>query len=268
MNGTLLLHRNFPSRYVRPRNVNVWLPPGYADDADARYPVIYMHDGQNLFDPATANIGVDWGMDAALTGLIRGAEISGVIVVGIWCTAERAREYMPARAFETPQGRSARAGFIHRQGGGPLSEEYLQFVTGELKPEIDRLYRTAPDCKDTYMIGSSRGGLISLYALCEHPETFSGAGCLSTHWPAADGVVLPYLSAALPHAGSHKFYFDHGTETLDALYEAYQLQVDRMMRQAGYVEGQDWVTHRYLGEEHSERAWRKRVQIPLNFLLS
>lgn len=268
MNGNLLLHRNFPSRYIKPRNVNVWLPPGYADDVDTGYPVIYMHDGQNLFHSTTANIGVDWGMDGALSGLIRGRGIPEVIVVGIWCTTERTREYMPEKAFKTPEGRLARPGFVNRQGGEPLSEEYLRFIIEELKPLIDTRYRTEPDREHTYVMGSSRGGLISLYALCEYPEVFAGAGCLSTHWPAGEGAVLTYLSAALPGAGSHRFYFDYGTETLDALYEDYQLQVNQMMRQAGYIEGQDWVTRKFPGEEHSERAWRKRVQIPLKFLLS
>jgi hypothetical protein len=96
---------------------------------------------------------------------------------------------------------------------------------------------------------------------------FQGAGCLSTHWPAGEDILIAYLRKVLPRPGKHKIYFDYGTETLDASYEMYQKQADQVMRAAGYKEGQDWVTYKFAGAEHSERAWRERVHIPLAFLL-
>jgi predicted alpha/beta superfamily hydrolase len=228
-----------------------------------------MHDGQNLFDPRSSYIGVDWGVDEALGGLIDAGEVDGAIVVGIWCTDRRRREYLPQRPFETEEGRKARARLGELYGRGPIeSDAYLMFLVKELKPFIDARYRTLPDRDHTLVMGSSMGGLISLYALCEYPEVFVAAGCLSTHWPPGEGIIVDYLEEALPPPGTHRFYFDYGTETLDQEYEVYQKRVDEVMKRAGYQEGEDWVTRKFVGAEHSERAWRARVHIPLRFLLA
>jgi hypothetical protein len=111
------------------------------------------------------------------------------------------------------------------------------------------------------------GGLISAYAISEYPKVFGGAGCLSTHWPAGDGAVIDYLKKSLPDPKTHKFYFDFGTETLDAQYEPYQLRANAVMKQSGYVEGDNWITKKFVGDDHSERSWSKRVDVPLQFLL-
>jgi hypothetical protein len=96
---------------------------------------------------------------------------------------------------------------------------------------------------------------------------FAGAGCLSTHWPAVRGVIGDYLQRVLPTAGNHKLYFDYGTRTLDAGYEVYQDQVDRVVRAKGYTPSRDWLTLKFEGAEHGEGAWRERVHRPLEFLL-
>lgn len=111
------------------------------------------------------------------------------------------------------------------------------------------------------------GGLISLYAASEYPDVFGGIGALSTHWPAGDGIVIDYLTAHLPDPRTHKLYFDYGTQTLDAGYEPYQRRMDAAMRAGGYTEGRNWITRKFEGAEHSERAWRERVDVPLQFLL-
>ena len=116
-------------------------------------------------------------------------------------------------------------------------------------------------------MGSSMGGLISAYALCEYPHVFGGAGCVSTHFPAGKGAVIDYLAKNLPKPGAHKLWFDYGTETLDALYEPYQRRMDAVMKAAGYTEGRDWITKKFPGAEHSEKSWRARVDQPLTFLL-
>ena len=199
--------------------------------------------------------------------LAGGGKIAEVIVVGIWNTPRRRQEYMPQKPVEGPEGQRVRTQLVEEYGGEPLSDGYLRFVVEEVKPFVDSAYRTQPQRESTFIMGSSMGGLISLYALCEYPEVFAGAGCLSTHWPAGEGVMVEYLRRALPRPGKHRVYFDHGTETLDATYEVYQRRVDDVMRAAGYREGADWITHRFPGAEHSERAWRERVHIPLQFLL-
>jgi predicted alpha/beta superfamily hydrolase len=266
--GRLERESKFLSRYIPERIVDVWLPAGYALHNERRHPVIYMHDGQNLFDPETASYGVDWGIDEAVYRLLGTGRIRDPIVVGIWSLdAARWREYMPRKALDLPAAAPQRAHFIEQGGGEPQSDDYLLMIVKELKPFVDRWYRTLPERENTFIMGSSMGGLISLYALCEYPEVFAGAGCLSTHWPAGDGIVIDYLQQALPPPGAHRLYFDHGTETLDAEYKPYQRQADEVMRAAGYEHGVDWLSLEFPGAEHSEQSWRERVHIPLIFLL-
>jgi pimeloyl-ACP methyl ester carboxylesterase len=111
------------------------------------------------------------------------------------------------------------------------------------------------------------GGLISLYAICEYPEVFGGAGCVSTHWPAVEGVIAPYLVENLPDPATHRLYFDYGTDTLDALYQPTQFLVDEVVAGAGYTRDVNWVTRKFPGAAHDERSWAQRVSIPLRFLL-
>ncbi|HKA54501.1 MAG TPA: alpha/beta hydrolase-fold protein, partial [Candidatus Binatia bacterium] len=262
-------HPGFASRYVAPRHVDVWLPPHY-QDTSGRFPVIYMHDGQNLFDPQTSFLGVDWGIDEAMRRLTAAQRARAAIVVGIWNTPQRSQEYMPQRPLEMSSGVQRERGQLQLGKGAarkPLADRYLKFLLQEVKPFIDEHYRTLADRENTFMMGSSMGGLISLYAVCEYPHVVAGAGCLSPHWPARGGIVVDYLEKGLPEAGSHKLYFDYGTRTVDALYEPYQQEVDKVMRAKGYTQGEDWLTLKFEGAEHGERAWRERVHIPLEFLL-
>ena len=255
------------SKYVAARRVDVWLPPGYDAGRRRRYPVLYMHDGQNLFDPQTSYIGVDWGVDEAMTRLIAGGKVREAVVVGVWNTPQRVAEYMPQKALAGLD--PSRADEMFRPAlSEPLADNYLKFLVTELKPLVDARFRTLPGREDTLIMGSSMGGLISLYALSEYPKVFGGAGCVSTHWPAAGGAAVEYFRTRLPDPATHKIYFDYGTETLDAHYEPFQKRVDAMMEAAGYREGKNWVTKKFPGDEHSERAWRRRVHVPLEFLLA
>ena len=264
MPGALHHHANIASVFVQARTLAVWLPPGYEAGGDDRFPVVYMHDGQNLFQPAVAS-GWDWGVAEAMARLIESGQTRGAIVVGIWSIDDRRwQEYMPEKAIAFADATG------HSDAGTEddlVSDRYLRFLVQEVKPFVDSHYRTLTGREHTFVIGSSMGGLISLYAVCEYPHVFRGAGCVSTHWPAVDGVVIEYMRRALPPPGSHRFYFDFGTGTLDAGYEVYQQQADAVMRAAGYREGVDWITRKFPGAEHSERSWRERVHLPLLFLL-
>ena len=265
--GTVERLAAFPSKLVAPRHVEVWLPPGYASAKGRRYPVLYMHDGQNVFDPATAFGGQDWGVDEVMTRLVTAGRVRPAIVVAAWNTALRAPEYMPQKALI---GKDLSRWADKIPGGAsqaPLSDAYLRFLVEELKPAIDRRYRTRPGRADTFVMGSSMGGLISLYALAEYPRVFGGAACLSTHWPAADGAVIDYALKALPQAGPHRLYFDFGTAGLDAQYGPYQKRMDEVLRAHGYTEGRDWVTRRFEGAGHDEASWKARLDVPLTFLL-
>jgi enterochelin esterase-like enzyme len=257
----------FPSRHIPPRPVDVWLPPGYPDVGGRRYPVIYMHDGQNLFDPALAYGGITWGVGEALTGLVEEGRAQAAIIVGVWNNPPRWREYMPQKPLASPPAADLAKRFRREQGGDPFSDRYLRFLVEELKPWVDAHYRSQAEQPATFLMGSSMGGLISLYGLEQYPQVFGGAACLSTHWPAGGEVLVDALGAGLPPAGAHRLYFDFGTETLDWNYEPFQQRFDEHLQRAGYRAEVDWITRKFAGAEHSEASWRLRVHIPLQFLL-
>lgn len=265
--GEIQFFLDFPSRFVQSRTIEVWLPPGYGSNPTQGYSVIYAQDGQNLFNPNSAFAGVDWGLHEALLRLRETDKIRDTLVVGIWNTPLRYREYDPQRVFDeylTPKEKMA----YDREYGRPLADDYLKFLVKELKPFIDNNFQTRPKRTDSFLLGSSMGGMISAYALCEYPQIFGGAGCLSTHWPAVGGKMVDYLASHLPAPRTHKFYFDFGTETIDAQYEPFQRQVDEVFQQKGYQFGLDWMSRKFPGDDHSERSWRNRIDIPLQFLLN
>jgi enterochelin esterase-like enzyme len=265
-----------------PRQITVWLPPGY-DDGQARYPVLYMHDGQNLFDDSSAGSKGEWGVDEAVARLAAEGRIRPAIVVGVWSTAERARDYAPAKPIADlpPPWRERLA---QAYGDGAInSDAYVRFLVEQVKPLIDETFRTLPGREDTFIGGSSMGGLISLYALTEHPEVFGGAAAISTHWPlfadwpvtrrpedevaAVSAMWTRWLEKALPDSASHRIYFDHGTETLDVNYAPYQQAVDKVAMAQGYVSGCNLESRVFEGAAHDEPAWRARLDAPLIFLL-
>lgn len=269
----------FPSDYVDARNVDVWLPDSY--DETKQYAVLYMHDGQMLFDPSTTWNQQAWHVDEHISQLTQRGEIQDCIVVGIWNNGVyRAAEYFPQKALASiPQ--PTRDIILHRQLlDKPQADDYLRFLVEELKPTIDRTFSTFSDVRRTFIMGSSMGGLISVYALCEYPAIFGGAAALSTHWPLAAFELIDnnndsdvgatfraYLAAHFPPANTHKLYFDYGDQTGDAIYEPYQTAVDAILQQRGYTLP-FWVTKAFPGESHSEASWNKRLDIPLTFLLS
>ncbi|MFM2286553.1 MAG: Endo,4-beta-xylanase precursor, partial [Bacteroidota bacterium] len=158
---------------------------------------------------------------------------------------------------------------------GANSDDYLKFIFKELKPFIDSSYSTLPDKAHTFMAGSSMGGIISLYALINYPDQLGGVACLSTHWPIVNiGNENPfplsfinYINTHLPDLTSHRIYFDHGDQGRDAEYAIWQKQVDALFLKAGANEKQ-YLSRYFPGEGHNEKAWSKRLSIPLTFLLS
>jgi predicted alpha/beta superfamily hydrolase len=202
-----------------------------------------------------------------MSRLLDEGKIRAAIVVGVWNSPIRWREYLPQKPYEAPALHKHRPFLLERAGGPPISDTYLKFLVEELKPYIDGRYRTLPDRQNTFVMGSSMGGLISLYAISEYPQIFGGAGCISTYWSAGGFDLVDEMARCLPNPASHKLYFDFGTETLDSEYEPYQRRMDEHLRQAGYIENTNWVSCKFEGAEHSEKSWRERVHIPLEFLL-
>jgi len=270
------------SRYADPRRVVVWLPPHYSERGP-KHAVLYMHDGQNLFDDQTAGYGHEWQIDEHLSKLMADKRVRPTIVVGIWNTPKRLQEYVPSKAFASlPADYRGKVKALY--GGDPLSDGYLKFIVQELRPIIDRKFDVKTDRADTFIMGSSMGGLISLYAIDEYPQIFGGAGMVSTHWPLVinpDGKPLSdedyevvsatferYLAPALPNPRNHRLYFDYGSETLDAAYARYQARVDKVVARRGYTQGKNWLTKSFPGQKHNEESWASRVDIPLKFLLA
>lgn len=270
------------SRYTDPRRVMVWLPSSYRPGGP-KHAVLYMHDGQNLFDPDTGYGGMEWKIDETLDRLIAENKVRPTIVVAIWNTPKRLREYVPSKAFtHLPPAYMDRVRGLY--GGDPLSDGYLKFIVRELKPRIDAKYNVRTGRADTVIMGSSMGALISLYAIDEYPKVFGAAGMVSTHWPLmipAEGKSLSdadfktvstafehYLAPALPSPATHRLYFDHGSETLDANYARYQERIDRVVARRGYRPGANWLSRSFPGQAHNETSWASRVAIPLRFLLS
>jgi enterochelin esterase-like enzyme len=279
--GSIKRLEQFQSKYVDARNVDVWLPDGYR--ASKKYSVLYMHDGQMLYDSATTWNKTAWDVDDVASQLMQENRIKEIIVVGIW-NGDKTRhtDYFPQKPFESlsteqkdevykamrPTGNSVFNEYkVH-------SDDYLKFLVLELKPFIDKNLSTYADKNHTFIAGSSMGGLISLYAICEYPTVFGGAACMSTHWPGIftvennpipDAFML-YLKSSLPNPKTHKIYFDYGDQTLDSLYPALQMRADAIMREKGYRE-KNWTTKYFPGDDHSEKSWRARLDFPLLFLL-
>jgi enterochelin esterase-like enzyme len=269
------------SRYADPRRVVVWLPSSYSAHAP-KHAVLYMHDGQNLFDKAIAGYGMEWQIDETLDRLIREKKVRPTVVVGIWNTPKRLQEYVPSKAFQyLPPNYRDKVRTLY--GGHPLSDGYLKFIVRELKPMIDRRFRVKTDRAETVIMGSSMGSLISLYAIDEYPSVFGGAGMMSTHWPlfmtaagksvgdaeyeVVSSAFERYLAPALPNPRTHKLYFDHGSETLDAIYARYQRRIDGVVARRGYRKGVNCLSLSFPGQKHNEISWASRVDVPLRFLL-
>ena len=279
VSGKLERIENFKSEYVTSRKVDIWLPEGYSESSE--YSVLYMSDGQMLYDPKSSRNNQAWDIDDVATNLFENKDINKFIVVGVWSDGEtRHFHYFPQKPFENLSQTEKDTVTSQLQGEEkakevfkPQSDNYLKFLVNELKPFIDKNYAVSTERENTYIMGSSMGGLIALYAICEYPEIFGGAACLSTHWVGTfelennplPNAFLEYMAENLPDPKTHKIYFDSGDQELDALYPEIQKKADSIMVSKGYSE-ENWMTKYFPGENHSEKSWNKRLHIPLEFL--
>ena len=278
--GTIERLENFPSQYVQARHVDVWLPDEFekVKSSGQRFNVLYMHDGQMLFDAKTTWNKQAWNADQTVSRLMKADQLAPTIIVGVWNNGPfRHSEYFPEK-FLPHMPKEPRKLFIQKAlRDKPQSDAYLRFLVEELKPFIDAKYPTHKGPAQTAIMGSSMGGLISIYALNEYPEVFGGAAGLSTHWI---GIHQPnshiplsayiYLRDKLASPQSHKIYQDHGTIELDALYAPYQNFINQIIRDKGYVESgakPNFLTRVFDGTGHNEKAWTERLAIPILFLL-
>ena len=238
-----------------------------------------MQDGQNLFDSKTAYKGTPWELDKSTRKVIDSNQITPCIIVGISNSNSRFYEYFPqkATAYLTKADYN-----LMEQGGlekasdttNYLADNYLKFLVNELKPFIDKNYRTKSDVASTAIGGSSSGGLLSIYAICEYPKVFGQAVCISTHWSvlfdneftSPSESIRTYLKYNLPDPKTHRIYFDYGTLGIDRFYEVHQKKVDQLMINRGYKKGENWETLKFEGATHSENSWKNRSNVFLRFL--
>ena len=247
------------SARVPARTVQVWLPAGY-DRGDARYPVIYMTDGQNVFDTPAALSGHCWQVHRTLAALVAAHRVRPAIIVAVWSNANRIGDYMPEAALAgAPAGVLDGLPVTRAQVAG---DAYLRFLVTELKPLIDARYRTRPGRRDTFAMGSSMGGLIAAYAATRYPRVFGGIAGLSTAWQIGDGFAERWYAAHLPPR-STRAYFDYGTGTNDGVIGPWQ---DRLTASAGAA-GRHWLVPSWPGDAHTESAWAGRVAVPIEWLL-
>ena len=260
------------------QRLTIWLPPGY-DASKRRYPVLYMHDGHNLFDPAKSNFNKVWAADKAMLAAMASGRVEPHIIVGIWAPgSDRYRQYLPTAAYE--RASPGLRGQMDALAGGPvISSAYLAWLAGPLKQWVDRTYRTRRGPRDTAIAGSSMGGLMSCWAFVERPDVYGRAACISTHWP----LVMPgereqadperialhktWFLDRLGKPAGRRLWLDIGTGTLDAFYPPYQTAVADGVAARGWVRGRDWQGQVYEGAEHEENAWARRLPEVFGWLL-
>jgi predicted alpha/beta superfamily hydrolase len=240
--GQYRIHDDFPVQGLDARRVIVWLPPSYESDTNREYPVLYMHDGQNVFDPYTSTLGFDWRVDEIADSLIRTGEIEEFICVAVYCDPDvRGDEY----SDDPDKG-----------------EKYQDFMCCQLKPWIDSVYRTKDAAEHTAVMGASMGGLISFILAWEYPDVFTKAACLSPAFKIKVGsievdYVEDVMSATQPR--DIELYIDNGTLDLEA---ELQPGIDEMLKTLDAKE-HAYVWYLDHGAPHNEKAWSARVWRPL-----
>jgi len=248
---------SFPLRELnRSRRIWAYLPPDYAT-SNKRYPVLYMHDAQNLFDRNLAFGGNEWGVDEALDQLYAAGDY-GCIVIGIDNDgAERLNEYSP---------------YVNSQYGGGQGDEYVAFIVESLKPSIDNLYRTLPEPEHTGIMGSSMGGLISLYAIAQYPQVFGKAGIFSPAFWFSNQIYTAAKRTSIGSSNPKIYMMLSRTETSNANSNAgYVRDVRRMadsLAVAGYRIGTTMDTLSRPDGAHSEWFWRREFPAAYRWMFS
>ncbi|MDP2303086.1 MAG: alpha/beta hydrolase-fold protein [Ignavibacteria bacterium] len=233
--------KNIVGKGILPRDVIIWFPPSYDESSSKRYPVLYIHDGQNIIDPATSAFGIDWQVDETSDSLIKENLMNEIIVVGIYNTAQRRSDY----------------------SNNDTGYAYMRWVVNELKPLIDKTYRTKPDRENTAVAGSSMGGLISFMMLWEYSDIFSKAACFS---PALKIDRFDFVKNVRNFNGKKKIikiYIDNGGAGLEARLQSGIDEMIEVLSQKGYEVEKDIMFFVDKEAEHNESAWGKRIYKPL-----
>lgn len=252
--------------------VDVWTPDGYS--RKKKYPVVYMHDGQNLFDANSTWNHQAWEIDSVLGKLIAENSIKPAIIVGVYSTdSTRLGDLMPEKPLQYLENDTIKNFIAKMCRDNYRADEYLAFIVNTLRPIRNKKLATDTTLMSTSIMGSSMGGLISIYGLCEYPHVFGTAACLSTHWTGAlggnedfPGAMRRYLIKNLGRSTTHKIYIDNGTCPYDSVYTPYMHQMVALITRLGY-KGDQVKWDIYPGHGHNEQSWARRVEVPLKYIL-
>lgn len=278
--GTIDTYPAFNSDFVATRRISVWLPEQYHSlkAQNQRFAVLYMHDGQMLFDASVTWNQQEWGVDETAQALIDKLSVIPFIVVGIDNGGDDLRyvEYMPQKPFEALPKTIQNQIYTRQEHDNKIqSDAYLRFIVEELKPFIDTQYATITTPENTFVAGASMGGLISWYAVAEYPDVFGGCLCFSTHFPGGydlqDFTVFntfsTYMANHLPINGSHRLWFAYGDQTLDQYYPPFHEALQEQFTKWGA--DSDRVSIQFFaGDDHSETSWQKQFPLALPQILA
>ncbi|HEX2173481.1 MAG TPA: alpha/beta hydrolase-fold protein [Dehalococcoidia bacterium] len=252
LTGDVRLHPRFHSRFLaNDRDVIVWLPPGYRSEAARRYPILYLQDGQNVFDGATSFLaGIEWRFDETAQRLVQAGQIEPLIIVGVSNTGLRGWEYLPP-PFSIP----------HAEQGADL---YGRLLLDELMPAIEAEYRVQTGPENTGLGGSSLGGAVSLYLGLRYPQVFGRLAVLSPGIRRSAQRVLAEIRG-LRSKPATRLWLDAGTREGGFFLGGARLIRDALLAK-GWQPGDDLVYREVPGGLHNEAAWAQRVAPLLRFL--
>lgn len=260
LTGNFRFHHDFPSRHLgNKRTLAIYLPHGYFGRRKLHYPVLYLQDGQNVFDARTAAFGVEWQADETAERLIKAGEIPPVIMVGIYNSADRIDEYT--------------AHYDKKKKRGGRGSIYGRFVVEEVKPFIDKAYRTTGRRKDTGIVGSSLGGLAALHIASQFPDRIGMCAALSPSLWWCNEQQVKDLRRDSDWVRDMRLWVDAGTKETGNENEnkAMARQVERVgeiLEAAGLKPQVDFVAETIEGGEHTEGAWAARFDRVLRFLFA
>ena len=271
--GSIKRIENFKSQFVDSRNIDVWLPEGY--NSVKKYNVVYIHDGQMLFDSTQTWNKKEWKVDEVFGQLMKDKIIEESIIVAIWnIGSDRISEYFPNKIYTKLEEKTkTKLTENYFNGKTANGDNYLKFLVNEVKPYIDQYFSTLSDMHHTFMMGSSMGGLISIYAISEYPNVFGGVACLSTAWLSSiepnyeiPAAIFEYLKKNIASSLDHKIYMDYGSGESDKNYEMTQEFVDLIALGKGF-NNYNYMSIVYEKAIHDENSWSQRLNVPVEFLM-
>lgn len=235
--GNVIFHNDVYSPQLNNyRTVTVWLPPSYEDALQKHYPVLYLHDGQNVFSPWTSLSGNEWHLDEIATELMADGNMKEIIMVAIDHGEDRTGEYSP----------------VHK------GKDYSAFMVVTIKPWIDSTYRTLSDAENTAVMGSSMGGIISFHLGWEYSDVFGFAGCLSPAFLVDDNEIVNRVKYYSGNKNSCLFILYNGTEELEAQLQPAITKMIKILDRKGYIENRDYCYSIFDGATHTELEWAKQ----------